>query len=528
MPQHTYNDLETLVGRLKQSAIDALMCQGGQGYFSRHPAEWQKSGDGVHYEHNGYVGDSCGSLLNEPAQCRRVVLRPDERGGGSQGEQWDDGTFVGTPFKGEFDNTRGAIDQLVWKWRDLPDPARLAGVVEDLAKVYKDLIIESAESSTGKTEIDEASGTDSLRPPQNATLTAAVRTMTSAAGYLHGTTASMFKTMFIGTAEPKINNFCKVALPLYSFMVRQQAMWDGARKDVASILEAGRSRFDAVARGSSDDWTQELKILGYVNNAVGGIAKDPLVKLASNATKFGLEEASSAQVRNGNVGTYDDVMVALARSLDQLNAEIRAQEDGIRRWAVDLLNIIWDDRGNYRLRGGVRGAPEDVLSNSRGAAALYLDEIDERAEFVVGIENAIKWNFAIAAGIATDMDFLAGLLKGIARINSSPEVAGGIRSHVVRDSTVGVGGGYGPSHAVQELNEALHDLLDNMAGDWEAGAENLRAASAYFQALEEGNVGQLDTLRQEIDAAADDVLDGTGIEIHDYRNISWWDRMGGR
>jgi len=148
-------------------------------------------------------------------------------------------------------------------------------------------------------------------------------------------------------------------------------------------------------------------------------------------------------------------------------------------------------------------------------------------EFTMGIESAVKWNSAIAGGMAVGMDNLAKHLSSTASIINDSSVTGGIRTHVTRDSRVGINSGYGPSAAVQELNEALYDLLDNMAGDWHLGAENIRTATRYFEAAENGNVGEIGQLQAELDEAADAVLGGTGIEVHSYRKASWWAEMGG-
>ena len=522
---YTYEDIETLIGLLKQSAIDATMCQGGQGYWSKSPtAEWQISGDKKHYERNEVLGRD--SRL-DPRLRRGVVLRPDSRGGGSQGERWDDGEFVGTPYKVLFEQIRSAIDLLVDPWKNLPDPTRINDVVVELERAHAGLLIDSIQIVAAKTGIDEAAGAEHLPPSQDATLTSAIVTMLGESQYLHGATASVFKTYYLNTVEAKVKSLGKVALELYVHVLRQKAMWNGARQDVKNILNECRLRFDMVAKGRSDDWTQELAILRVINDMVGAGTSGPVAGLATKAAEYGLDAAASTPVDSQGLGTYDEVLAGLRKRLEALNTEIKNQEDGIRRWAVDRLDEIWTHRGNYRLRGGVGGAPGNSVENSRGAAALHFDEIDERDEFRVGSDSDIKWDFTIAAGIATSMDNFAGLLKGVANFCSPPEVVDGIRSSVVRNVSVGVGGGYGPSQVVQELDEVLYELLENMAGDWEAVAENLRAASNYFEAVEEGNVGQLDTLRQGVDAAADDVLDGTGIKIHDYRNISWWERMGG-
>jgi len=514
---YTYDDLETLEGLLRQTAIDAWMCQGGQSIISLHPAKWQIAQNDNYYEINGHITNA-----RDPYE---YVSRPGPDGWGS-GHHWVEDELTGN-FAWDFNRRREEIDSLVRMWRDLPDPAKIAKVADRLADAYGRLVIADSTAQTGKEEIDRASGDSSLRPPLNVELSSMVDFLKGEADYIHGETASNFRTFYIGTTGAMIENFAMVALELYAHLVRQQAMWEGVRKDVASILSECIGRFRAVAKGRSDDWTQTLKILSTVNKGFG-TAKDPRVKVLSIAAQYGLDEAADNQVKNGNLGTYEAVRAALGKTLAALNSEIRQQEDGIRRWTVWRLSTIWTDRGSYRLRGGTRDMPDNSIANSRGAAALHFDEIDEAHEFRVGSSPDIRWDVAVASGIAFGMDNIATHLRDTAKIYDDPDVAEGIRSYVTRKPGVGVGGGYGPSQAVQELDEALHDLLDNMAGDWEAGANNLRAATAYFQALEEGNTAQLAALQQAVDAAADDVMDGTGIKVHDYRNVEWWERMGGR
>ena len=518
--RHTYEEFKTAVGLLKQAAIDAYMCHGGQDYFSTDPAVWQISKDGDHYEPNG-------NWMGAGTWDGSKVRRPDANGD-SDGMMWVDGVsqgcVYGTDFKGVCDKIDGYVD----RWQDLPSPAKISDVVDATKRVWEGLLINETQVEAGKGDADSATGGKTDRSAQDVNLSSTVGTLRDDAAYLFGTTASNFKTMYLNTTEARINALCDVALELYIHMLRQQAMWDGARKDVMSIIDDCCDKFSTVAAGSSDDWTQVLEILGVINDAVSAVIDNPAVKIASVAAQYGLDKAEESQVKNGKVGTYDKVRAGLEKSLIELNAKIVDQEDNVRRWVVDRLNDIWTRRGNYRLRGGSRDLSDTNPANTRSAAALYYDEVDDPTEFRVGTDPSVRWDFAIAADIYTTMGTLVTLLRDISKINEAPEVENGIRSYVIRDKSIGVGGGYGPSQAVQQLNEAVYDLIDNMAGDWENGANDFQAVTNYFQAKEDGRTADLAQLQQQIDAQADIVLGGTGIQTNSYRNIDWWKKMGGK
>jgi hypothetical protein len=100
-------------------------------------------------------------------------------------------------------------------------------------------------------------------------------------------------------------------------------------------------------------------------------------------------------------------------------------------------------------------------------------------------------------GLKTAMGSIAGFMFEVSQAAKSWH--GEIRSYVLRPDAIGCGW-IGPSRAVQGLNEALFDRLDEFVWKLDQGAENLQAAYDYQANYDEAVAARLNQIAAAIEA----------------------------
>lgn len=411
---------QALVGRLKQSAIDAWMR--GEG--------WRLVGG--HYE-----------ISSRGPDFR--VTRPDETGAG--GGDWSSdwlGSFFGlvdrdAEFQGYFETIRQTIDGIVAPWLDLPDPDDLAPVVEDCRQVTRRL------SGAASTQDGVAHGAGEIG--------ASLRLIEQNASAMSGELIASFKAKFLVQLGQAVGGFHAISLVRGSAIAAQEGLWRSARESVDTILEQSRAAFDAVAAGDAITWEEVVQVVGWAAKGAkifvtgGAAAAFEVTGLALDVVKATAPPTPTTEPQSP--GSYDAAITQLRSAFDALDEQIRGEERLIEENLRTNLTNIRNDRSSYDLT-------QPPLHDGDGVLLIQRALVDEIHRVHM-------------PAVADELDEVGDLA-----------LTSGIGRFVARDASIGIGV-TGPATTVGEMNLLLRDLIKELAWEVRSGARNLELAIADLE-----------------------------------------------
>lgn len=444
----TYEQLESLVQKLKRSSIDAFM------HESR---RWEVQEDRYQmtFLESGTYSSYC-----------YYVTRPaaDGTGGGvmTTGDANPDAkstleSGLATVFVAKFDQIRAEIEAQVAPWRNLPDPDKIALEVEKCRQVTRALS-GAASVSGGK-----ASG--------GGLLAGYLGVLQQNAGQMTGTTIEQFKLKFLSQLPKAIGGSHAISIVHGVAMASQEGMWRDTRQAVADALEQGQKTMEGIAMadlGAGFDLT--LKIASWSLKAIGLFATGG-VSTALEVGGLGIEILQGTlgedpRYDKPNIPTYDQAMEAFRGAIVNIEQGVRACEGTVRSNLLTNLANIRADKGSYDLT-------DTPIAEDPGMFVLHREFLTAMwKEDMPTISNELKT-------IATAVDHCV------------------MRQYVRRDASIGIGAD-GPSDAFDELSWMLYEVLGNQAWDVDEGAANLHAVQDDFYGRDSETLANLSKVIVEI------------------------------
>lgn len=428
-----YDNFDALVGRLKRSAIDAYVC-GGTAFTIV----------GDHYENR--------------MSADRWLTRPDESGTGGgvplhEGEDWGDADDVARDFEREFDRIRRTVDNLVAKWRGLPDPCQIQGEVDQWQAVFA--AFDNSAPDGGQDPLVRNVGR--LQDWVNGDAEHGVTP------HLAGGMAETFKA-YVDNLYTAVSACRDVALVTGAAMAAQQGLWQAARQDFASIVTETSDRLDQIARREPPgDLSTVFTVAGIVLTVVGcftaGASTAVVAGLGIGLGVVGPATTDSKKLKP--VNSYSEALDFMDTLLNDdqvgLGWRIRQEEDNIRRNIAGSVDAVNQNRSTFDPRPGPIESTEGVRRPEQSALETVYSLMSD-------ISGGLAWAGHRARGSATMVGGMAGAPWTVRR-----------PCLVERDHEIGIGR-TGPTEDFQELADLLGALAHELSWEVSEGEKNLRAA----------------------------------------------------
>jgi hypothetical protein len=442
-----YDDLDSLVGKLKRSAIDAYMHDAG---FT--------------------VGATfyASNISAVPAQDGEVtrtemVTRPGGDGEGGGDSTVSAGTLV-IEDKGawadSFGEVRSAVDTLVDRWRDLPDPEQIAEVVAFCRQTTFAL------AGTASTEGGIATGVGDIA--------SYLKLMDQNLGELSGQTVDAFKTKFVGKLGETVAGLWAISMVRGAAVAAQQGLWDAARGDVVDILAGARKSLDAVAASGTKNWEVALKVAGFAVKGASlfAAAGGPAASAAVGATGLAIEilaDTTTGTPLRPDVDSYKNIMTGLKKALDALSDQIETEERLLSDNMIE--NMQWMD-------------------SKKSAYDLTVPDISAD-----GSDDIIVWKRELVDEITRTQ--LPGIAESLtAASHDTFQCLTG--NAVTRDDSIGMGQ-VGPSKSIADISWVHFSLLKDLAFEVSNGAKLLQLTLNEFEYHENANASELAQVESELD-----------------------------
>ena len=284
MTDPTYDNLDTLIGELKRSVIDAYM----------HDHGYTVSGSS--YEEvapNRSVGES-------------VVECPQEdgSGGGKEVVYFTDGP----PSKSEgysdtFDEIRHKIDSRLKKWKNLPNPREIEIESSKCLEVTKALA-NTATTQNGK------------MTPAGVGIPGHLELIKHKLTSMKGETADAIQSKFLIALGSAVDNLNRVSIYLGGSLVAEEKVFSAAREAVAKVVHEAKEVCDKVARGGGSELKIAVKIAKLVADGIvaftgplGATYKATTIGAGVSSVALGSIDASkvqsSGEVESNVIKSYD-------------------------------------------------------------------------------------------------------------------------------------------------------------------------------------------------------------------------------
>lgn len=340
MTARTYENLPTLIGELKRSAIDAYMKSQG----------WHID-DGVKY----HLGDS-------------NVTRPGEDGQGGGDWSWIGFWDIGndgqdSKWRAAFDAVRSDIDATMQRWLDLPDTeADLKDDIEQMRQANR-LLSFSPSGGTGGGNIP------GYLTGINENLDA-----------MSGTTIATFKADFLLQLEKAIGGHHGITVILGAALAATNEIWIRARRTVAETVGETQKALDAYAQGGDISWEVILQVAGYAVEGAGLFATggaEIALKGAGQGLKI-LTETTTEKDKKASApsGDYESLMKGFGTALQELADAIKAEEEALRDNLVLNAGKVRADQSSYDLkRPAILDISDDAQADIIIISRPLVDEI---------------------------------------------------------------------------------------------------------------------------------------------------------
>jgi len=437
MAHQFYSQLDTLIGQLKRSAIDAYMT-------------WTLARGG----HFSLEGDSSSYVMHDYEGVNYYVTRPNSNGegGGTLSSEkyifrtmWeykeDPADLFSDPdqFARAFDEVRATIDSILEPWTDLPS---LDGfdVQLDYCRELMSMLASSGSSNDGD-----------LVP--GGLITDDIAAVQGKINSMSGGAIGAFKQKFVDKLGSTVSNLHAVATILGAAMASEREVISQTRTTVADNVAFARDMFDkvAVGQGLDEDTVVILKIAAAAAKAAavfltGGLAA------AAELTDIGLETAAEVSQVNHKVQarTYDEAMSAFEGLFTATNSNVLDGEQAIATSLTKNLNQMHSDSSYYDLTLPAISSTDGIKMDTKE---------DENLEVNIGLIDEI---------INTNMPTMADNLQDAAAKAFSIIMS----SVAIRDPNIGLGLA-GPNHEFDDLSYTLRGLLSDLSAEVRLGRLNL-------------------------------------------------------
>ena len=434
-----YSDAPMLVGRLKKAAIDAYMRSSCDSALTDYEV------------HDDYYMVS--TLVPQgqaaaPSDSQRITRPGDDGEGG--GRTNGDSTMEYVP---KFNEIRGAIDEVVEPWLDLPDPQRIN---TEKAKAFGVVGILAA-------DVNMQAGA----PVGAGVLHKALDRVNQKINDMSGATVMSFGLDFIDPLQGAVQGIQEGVAYWGASLAAEQKMFERARYIVLTAIEKSTKVF----RGVADNEYQKLNIILQVVNEVveafdAFVEPTGLLKHGSTAVKLGLKGMKKV--------TEEDVKAIVNR--------VELAEEKIQQTLIDNYEVMEANHKRVDMTMKTLSSSEIGKSDKLKIDMNHIDDIVNRAMPKVSesLEDAAKR----ISGV-----FLSDCVR--------------------RDPRVGVGES-GPSKQFDQLKVLLYKLLADLAWESRTGTKDFELAIQYIQTQDGQSKAALDSFNEQVGK-------GSGIRPWDKR-----------
>jgi hypothetical protein len=443
----TYEELATLIPKLKRAAIDAYMVSDYGGAAGQ---MWSIEGD--KYTMSDYS-----------------VTRPgsDGEGGGDWSGDWEWllGGGKDEEFSGTFDNIRSRIDGAVDEWTaNLPKEAEIKALTDSVHAAMMGLGLSPGESG----------GVVNATGPLGGYLTL----ISQGIDQMSGATIEAYKGKFLAQLSRVVANQYAMTVPIGGMLAAEQNLWREARQTVADTVQAALDAMNAVVAGSGPNWDILLKVAGWSVKGAGIFAQGGL-KSATDVAGLGVEIlAGTPAVKKATSspgGTCESVLAALEKTMKELSDAILAEEQALQ----DNLDANQENMVKQVVGYDINKKDAELAIND--AQAPEVEMIVTSPSIIAGITDQHMPNVATELGKAAD-----ALWEGY----------GGTELN----RPGGIGLQNGPSYF--GLLYQLFESIKNLQWEVEAGAKTLALAIADLHAADEASQKNLDAHRKKLEAGS--------------------------
>lgn len=466
----SYEEFESMIGPLKRAAIDAYMRDDG----------WVLAGS--EYQNIGGEG-----------QVMETIDRPDENGSGGGG--WEAGDLIGDllgkvgigdrgdEYVDRFGTIRGNIDDLLDRWKGLPEPTDIAKVVELMRQAQTTL-------SVGASNED---GTVSGGGDLAATINSAVAKTTQMGGGMIAT----FQRDWLNKVGLAVRGQHAVALVIGQALAPEEKIWEQARQAVADAVDSATKSFDGVANGGGVDWDVVVKITGYA--LAGASIFAPQLAIPIAVANLGLDIASDSLSQTDSApdapdDSFDAVMSTLDKTLEQIKLDITSEEETIQsKLTKNLVQIRTDRTGDItrRASNGSRVPDRPAILGIDDGQDLHRydgrwEEIKIDHVLLEDIYEKLLPHTSSGAGAADELDAAQSFV-----------IQSLVGSELVRDGDIGIGSS-GPTYEINEVVWLLYELCGNLAWECENCAKSLRLGHQDLRENDAESQRRLDKHLKEI------------------------------
>lgn len=458
----SYDELDSLTGKLKRAAIDAYMTEYSNGW-------WELDGD--HYQVKG--GDA-------------TVTRPGEDGSG--GGDWD-GHFPLTDwmvngdkdkeFKVYFDDIRSRIDTALADWQpsNIPDP--------DLIFPDSDNSAHDAIGQLSSTESDDYSTSIPAGP-----LGDYVNDLKIHCDGLTGVSMDAFYKSYCGALPRTISNHRGIAIVLAQARSAEKETWKRGRQAVADIIHQTTTELNKSAKGGTAALSMGLGILGAVlagaTAVVSGGATMPL-SLSSAGVSLLTSVTSNAKSLAEEVDEgkdYESCMTAFEGLLKAASGDIKIEETLVRDKLNENFTSMASHKSSYDLTMAVSDNGNESWDDDKNLLGLT-----DSSQVVINLTDP-----ELNTMIDSDMPHVKNALNAAAW---KLWEAGLLSNELYRGGGLGLGT-YGPATEARDLADRASDTLLNLAWEVENGRAMLKALMNDMRATDGSGQAALTNLQKSL------------------------------
>lgn len=491
-------NINDLVETLLRPAIDSFMAA-EKGYLST--GFLAPVSDGYSEEVNGVYGYILEDLDEFGGGVLRVISCPDASGQGGGVNELTTG-LRGSPtlqdktdrYMEEFDRIRSRIRTLFSDFSELPKPDSFnpaidaaAAAVNVLAIDFHDFDIWRQHSlvDSGETYQGTANQAPSGLPAVLDTIFSGLSNTSS----FSGSAIEPFRRRYVTGLQTATQGIFGLLLLYGAHLQAEKLLWEEADHSIRLLIEETRTAFIESVDSSSDiNWSDFFKVAGIVTNALSAFLKMTVVgaphSAAASLVAIGFDTAAhyseveecSVSDSDGTVthtSNYSDVAAFVSDAVMELRASIRSEEGLIARYAEQNLSTVHDSPDIYDLSGPIFNL------NDPGAS------------------RSIRWQTQAADSVSSAMLLAAEPYQS----SASKLAATSIYDAATRPPGLGHSR-IGPADELNDLGSTLKALLVALGDELENGHRLMGDVTVMFQNVEEGAVGDLDILFDEVDLAS--------------------------
>lgn len=461
----TFPALDALIGRVKRSAVDA--------YFNSFEY-WRVEDNRYIYGYGGELvtGTVYGlTAPNDQGEGGFEVLDPSDKGNADP--------IMYRKFIEKAKQIMAHVDDVLGRWRSLPDPADLDNAKRLCDEVYSYLanqVIQGDTEEQGKTPVAEGKISAQLQKANSIAET-----------QLFGSGMYSFKNNFLFRMQDIMNNLCGVSRVVETALVVERGALESAREAILEIATQAKESFAAAASQPHEELTPaNVRIIAAGAAAIGTIASGGtawvvgagLVALAAGA----IADAMEVKVEPAPEG-FSAVMTNMEMALKEANKQLKGIEETIRYNLITNEIKMGVNKQSFDLDYPIVHHEDVDQTDRRGATN------SRNTELKIGEIPAVREIAEVTFPSVASM------------MNALAETVSGFKVPLRRAGGVGYGDS-GPMSEFYAINDRLVGLIRDLAEDIQLGAHTLNVVLDSYEDIDYQSAKEMDSKMAEYEAQA--------------------------